>query len=68
MLICMQSTSVRISGETHQALKALASDLGLSVGDTVDVAVRRLIQNRIGRDLARPLDDEETQWLEADLS
>jgi len=68
MLICMQSTSVRISGETHQALKHLAADMGLTVGDTVDVAVRRLIQNRMGRDLAAQLDDEETQWLEADLS
>lgn len=68
MLNCMHSTSVRISGETHHVLKALAGELGLSVGDTVDVAVRRLIQNRIGRDLVRPLDDEETQWLEADLS
>lgn len=68
MLICMQSTSVRITGETHQALKGLAHELGLSVGDTVDLAVRRLLQNRMGRDLAAPLDDEETQWLEADLS
>lgn len=53
---------------THQALKNLAADMGLTVGDTVDMAVRRLIQNRMGRDLAAPLDDEETQWLEADLS
>jgi antitoxin component of RelBE/YafQ-DinJ toxin-antitoxin module len=68
MLICMQSTSVRISGETHQALKQLAQQMGLTVGDTVDVAVRRLIQNQMGRDLSAPLDDEETQWLEADLS
>jgi|SaaInl0LU_22_DNA_1037365.scaffolds.fasta_scaffold123221_1 antitoxin component of RelBE/YafQ-DinJ toxin-antitoxin module len=68
MLICMQSTSVRVSGDTHRALKALAEDMGLTVGDTVDLAVRRLIQNRMGQDLAMPLDDEETQWLEADLS
>lgn len=68
MLNCMHSTSVRISSVTHQALKNLAADMGLTVGDTVDMAVRRLIQNRMGRDLAAPLDDEETQWLEADLS
>lgn len=68
MLICMQSTSVRISGETHRALKGVAAELGLSVGDTVDLAVRRLIQNRMGRELSEPLDNEETQWLEADLS
>lgn len=68
MLICMQSTSVRVSADTHRTLKALAEDMGLTVGDTVDLAVRRLFQNRMGQDLAMPLDDEETQWLEADLS
>ena len=68
MLICMQSTSVRISADTHRALKSVAGQMGLSVGDTVDLAVRRLIQNRMGRELAAPLDDEETRWLEADLS
>jgi len=67
MLICMHWTSLRVSGDTHLAVKALAADLHLSVGDTVDLAVRRLIQNRMGRELAEPLTYEEAQWLEADL-
>jgi len=68
MLICMQSTSVRVSGDTHAALKQLAAELGMTVGDTVDLAVRRLTQNQMGRELTAPLDEEETRWLEADLS
>lgn len=64
----MHSTSVRISGDTHLALKNLASSLGMTVGDTVDFAVRRLLQNQMGHELAAPLEAEETQWLEADLS
>ena len=68
MLICMHSTSVRVSGDTHVALKQLAAELGMTVGDTVDLAVTRLIQNQMGRELAAPLDEEETRWLEADLS
>ncbi len=68
MLICMQSTSVRITVDTHVVLKELASSLGLTVGDTVDLAVRRLLQNEMGRELAQPLTPEETAWLEADLS
>jgi len=68
MLTCMRSTSVRVSCDMHVALKQLAADLGMTVGDTVDLAVRRLIQNQMARELAVPPDEEETRWLEADLS
>ena len=68
MLICMQSTSVRIDRKTHDALKQLAADLDLTVGKTVELAVRRLSQARMGQQLAsRPLSDEEIAWLDADL-
>ncbi len=67
MLICMQSTSVRIDRKTHDDLKRLAGELGLTVGKTVDLAVRRLRQERMGRQLARPLDADEIAWLDADL-
>lgn len=68
MLICMQSTSVRIDRKTHESLKELADDLGLTVGKTVELAVRRLRQSRMGEQLAsRPLSDEEIAWLDADL-
>lgn len=67
MLDCMQTTSVRIDVQTHGDLKRLASDLHLSVGETVRYAVRRLSQAQIGDELSRTLTDEDTQWLDADL-
>lgn len=67
MLICMQSTSVRIDAATHEDLKRLASELNTTVGNTVTLAVRALRQDRVGRDLSRPLRGDETSWLDADL-
>ena len=67
MLHCMQSTSVRIDGATHQELKRLASELGASVGETVALAVRRLRQEHIGKDLTASLAPDEVQWLDADF-
>ncbi len=67
MLICMQSTSVRIDGSTHEALKRLAVELNTTVGNTVALAVRALRQDRIGDELNPPLRNDETAWLNADL-
>lgn len=67
MLICMQSTSVRIDVSTHQELKRLAAELHTTVGDTVTLAVRALRQVRVGGDLAAPLRDDEVAWLDAEL-
>jgi hypothetical protein len=67
MLICMQSTSVRVDGETHEELKRLADELGTTVGHTVTLAVRALCQDRVGEQLAQPLRADETAWLDADL-
>ena len=67
MLICMQSTSVRIDTTTHEELKRLAAELNTTVGNTVSLAVRALRQDRVGADLATPLRDDETAWLDADL-
>jgi uncharacterized membrane protein len=67
MLICMPSTSVRIDTATHQELKALAAQLGSSVGATVALAVRRLRQEQIGAQLTADLTPAETTWLDADL-
>ncbi len=67
MLMCMQSTSVRIDVATHEELKRLAEDLGTTVGTAVTIAVRSLRQARMGRDLRLPLRDDETQWLDAEL-
>lgn len=67
MLICMQSTSVRIDGTTHDELKRLAAELNTTVGNTVALAVRALRQDCVGADLAAPLRDDETDWLDAEL-
>jgi len=67
MLICMQSTSVRIDRATHEALKRLASELGTTVGRTVTLAVRSLRQDQMGHDLRASLQDDEASWLDAEL-
>ena len=67
MLICMQSTSVRIDVSTHEELKRLAAELHTTVGHTVALAVRALRQDRLGSELGTPLRNEEIAWLDADL-
>lgn len=67
MLICMQSTSVRIDATTHEELKRLAAEMKTTVGNTVSLAVRALRQDRVGQDLSAPLREDETAWLDADL-
>ena len=58
---------MRIDVGTHRELKRLAASLGVSVGDTVALAVRRLRQDRIGADLSEGLTAEEVDWLDVDL-
>jgi hypothetical protein len=67
MLLCMQSTSVRIDTATHEELKRLATSLGATVGETVALAVRRLRQERLGTELATSLSADEVEWLDAEL-
>lgn len=67
MLFCMHSTSVRIDSDTHDDLKRLAACLGTTVGRTVNLAVRSLRQEIMGRELATPLTAAEVSWLDADL-
>ena len=63
----MQSTSVRIDASTHEDLKRLAAELKTTVGNTVSLAVRALRQDLVGADLATPLRDDESVWLDAVL-
>jgi len=67
MLTGMQSTSVRVDRDTHEELKALAKEMGTTVGEAVALAARRLRQQLIGRQLSAPLRQDETDWLDADL-
>jgi hypothetical protein len=64
---CMHTTSVRIDASTHRELKQLAEDLGSTVGQTVTLAVRRLRQDVIGRQLTAELTEVESAWLDAEL-
>lgn len=67
MLICMQSTSVRIDTATHEELRRLATELRTTVGNTVSLAVRALRQDRVGAELHEALRNDESAWLDADL-
>lgn len=67
MLICMQTTSVRIDVATHDELKRLAAALNTTVGNTVSLAVRALRQDGVGRELSTPLREDEAIWLDANL-
>lgn len=63
----MQSTSIRVDKATHEEIKRLAAELGRPVGETVALAVRRMRQERIGRQLATDLTQAESAWLDAEL-
>lgn len=60
------TTTIRISRDTHDELSWLARDRHQTVAQTVSRAVRLLRQDEIGRELASPLTDEEVAWLDAD--
>lgn len=61
-----ESTTIRVDRATHEELKRLARERRTTVAATVARAVRVLRQEQMGQDLARPLDDAETAWLDAD--
>jgi predicted transcriptional regulator len=61
------SSSVRIDRNTHDTLKRLAEDMHTTEGQVVAMAVRALVQARIGADLGNDLSGEEAAWLDATL-
>jgi predicted transcriptional regulator len=60
------TTTIRISRDTHEKLSRLARGRHQTVAETVSRAVRLLQQDEIGRDLAAALTNEEMVWLDAD--
>lgn len=60
------TTTIRVSRATRDLLNDLAARRGQTVSDTVSRATRLLQQEVIGRDLAAPLRDDETAWLDAE--
>lgn len=63
----MPSTSVRVDRETYEELKRLAGALGITVGEAVALATRRLRQERIGKELRAHLTQDEVSWLDAEF-
>jgi hypothetical protein len=62
-----ETTTVRVDRATHEELKRLAQEQKMTVAETIARAVRVLHQEKMGQDLARPLGDDESNWLDADL-
>lgn len=60
-----ETTTVRVSRETHRRLTQLASARRESVDETVNRALRALRQEAMARDLAAELRPEEKAWLDA---
>lgn len=58
---------MRIDIQTHEELKRLSDRLGVTVGQTVTLAVRALRQERIGADVCGSLSSAEMAWLDAEL-
>ena len=60
------TTTNRISRETHARVTRLAAQRHETIDQTVARALRVLRQDSMGRDLSIPLTDDETTWLDAD--
>lgn len=60
------TTTIRISRDTHARVTRLAAERHETIDETVSRAIRALRQDAIALDLAVELTDEETAWLDAD--
>lgn len=60
------TTTIRVSRATRDALNSLAARRGEPLTDTASRATRLLEQETIGRDLSAPLREDELAWLDAD--
>ncbi|HOF37322.1 MAG TPA: hypothetical protein PLZ83_11850 [Dermatophilaceae bacterium] len=60
------STTIRISRDTHARVTRLAAQRHETIDETVRSAIRALRQDAMARDLADGLTEEETAWLDAD--
>ena len=61
------TTTIRVSRQTHATVTSLARQHNESVDQTVDRALRALRQLTIGRELNAELTDDEKSWLDAEL-
>ncbi len=61
-----ETTTIRISRDTHARVTRLAAERHETIDETVSKAIRALRQDSMARDLTGNLTDEETAWLDAD--
>lgn len=61
-----QTTTIRVSRETHASVVKLAAARHETVDETVSRALIALRQDEIGRDLHTDLTFDEVEWLDAD--
>lgn len=61
-----ETTTIRISRDTHARVTRLAAERHETIDGTVSKAIRALRQDAVARDLAAELTEEETTWLDAD--
>ncbi|WP_068432888.1 hypothetical protein [Piscicoccus intestinalis] len=60
-----ETTTIRISRETHARVTRLAAQRHETIDETVRQAIRALRQDELARDLTAPLTEDETAWLDA---
>lgn len=61
-----QTTTIRISRDTHARVTRLAAERHETIDETVSRAIRALRQDTMAQDLRAELTDDETVWLDAD--
>ena len=61
-----ETTTIRISRDTHARVTRLAAERHETIDETVSRAIRALRQDAMARDLAGELSEDETAWLDAD--
>lgn len=61
-----ETTTIRVSRDTHARVTRLAAERHETIDETVSRALRALRQDAIGMQLATELTDEEAAWLNAD--
>lgn len=61
-----ETTTIRISRETHARVTRLAAERHETIDETVNRALRALRQDAMGRNLAEKLTEDEIAWLDAD--
>lgn len=61
-----ETTTIRISRDTHARVTRLAAERHETIDETVSNALRALRQDSMARDLAAELTEDEVTWLDAD--